>query len=106
MRRDIRAEEDAKRASRMLRLKGWDKRRMREKIELWIGENNLDMYVDRDQMWQDLIIIRGHSADCPPVAMIHMATGWELFVHSEGALCEEWISSFRAIFNLNAKEKP
>lgn len=84
----------------MLRLKGWEKRRMREKIERWIEECNLDMYVDKDQMWQDLIMIRGHSADCLPLAMHNMATGWELFAPAaEVLLSDEESSLFQSMFN-------
>ena len=86
------------------RLKGWEKRRMRKKIEGWIEECNLDMYVDKDQMWRDLIMIRGHSADCLPLAMIHMITGWELFIAAEDAMTPDEISAFRAIFNPEAKK--
>jgi hypothetical protein len=97
--RDMRAEEDAKRAYRLLRLKGWERRRMRERIERWLEECQLDMCVDKDQMWRDMIMIRGHSADCLPIAMINMVTGWELFVHADGALGEQETSLFNSMFN-------
>jgi len=71
---------------------------MREKIERWLEECQLDMYVDKDQMWQDTIIIRGHCADCLPIAMIHMITGWEPFVHAEEMLGQEETALFYAIF--------
>ena len=97
--RDMRADDEAKRAYRMLRLKGWEKRRMREKIERWLEECQLDMYVDRDQMWKDFIMIRGHSADCLPIAMIHMVTGWEPFVHADELLGEEETALFYLMFH-------
>ena len=82
-----------------LRLKGWEKRRMREKIEHWLEECQLDMYVDKDQMWKDLIMIRGCSADYLPVAMISMVTGWELFVPADEMLGEEETALFKSMFN-------
>lgn len=97
--KNMSAEEEIKRAYQTLRLKGWEKRRMREKIERWIEECNLDMYVDKDQMWQDLIVIRGHSADCLPLAMHNMVSGWELFIHADQALSEEESSLFKSMFN-------
>lgn len=88
-----------KETERKLRLKGWEKRRMREKLERWIEGCQLDMYVDKDQMWKDTIIIRGHSADCLPIAMISMVTGWELFVPADEMLGEEETALFKSMFN-------
>lgn len=96
---DMREKETVERALLMLRLKGWEKRRMREKIERWLEECQLDMYVDKDQMWKDFIMIRGHSADCLPIAMIHMVTGWEPFVHADELLGEEETALFYSMFN-------
>jgi hypothetical protein len=90
-------------AEKEMRLRGREKKLMKERIMDWIEECQLDYYVDEEQMWKDHIVVRCHSSDGLPMEVANMLTGWEVFVFGTEMLSEEELKSFH--HHLNGKEE-